>query len=93
MRYACVVVHAGGDITKNVDVVEMRGRRVYLVFTVCNVPWWFARFRTFVLQRGSLPFLFRCHSIKKLAWQTKRLAKPKFFLRKNGGWSIGNSNP
>lgn len=26
MRYACVVVHAGGDITKNVDVVEMRGR-------------------------------------------------------------------
>lgn len=25
MRYACVVVHAGGDITKNVDVVEMRG--------------------------------------------------------------------
>ena len=46
MRYACVVVHAGGDITKNVDVVEMRGRRVYLVFTVCNVPWWFARFRT-----------------------------------------------
>ena len=26
MRYACVVVHAGGDITENVDVVEMRGR-------------------------------------------------------------------
>ena len=24
----------------------MRGRHVYLVFTVCNVPWWFARFRT-----------------------------------------------
>ena len=26
MSHACVMVHAGGDITKNVDVVEMRGR-------------------------------------------------------------------
>ncbi len=26
MSYACVVVLAGGDVTQNVDVVEMRGR-------------------------------------------------------------------
>ena len=40
MRYACVVVHAGGGITKNVDVVEMRGRHVYLVFTVLLLVLW-----------------------------------------------------
>ena len=63
------------------------------LLTICLLHRGCARFRTFVLQRGSLPFLFRCHAIKKLAWQTQRLAKPKFFLRKNGGWSIGDSNP
>ena len=31
MRYACVVVHAGGDITQNVDVVEMRSRHKHRV--------------------------------------------------------------
>ena len=36
-------------------------------------------------------FISRC-CIKKLTWQTKRLAKPKFFLRKNGGWSFFGSN-
>ena len=63
-----------------------------ILLTVCLLHRGCARFRTFVLQRGSLPFLFRfrqrsfgamaCHAIKKLAWQPQKVCQAEVFSPK-----------
>ena len=104
--YVCVMALACSDITQNVNVVEMRGRHWHCrVFRLPHVlrhgglpasalpPSLLRSYGVTSASAWQPPFFISPCCIKKLAWQTRRLAKPKFFLRKNGGWSIGNSNP
>ena len=104
--YACIVMLAGSNIAEDVDVVKRESDisiavfciyRMYCATVVCPLPLIRRRAYGAMARQGASAwqppfFISRC-CIKKLAWQTQRLAKPKFFLRKNGGWRRGESNP